>query len=497
MKKKILFWVDGDITTFAIPNYLSKKIDIQAFAIIDITNKSKKFFQEQKFVKFKKIWFYHDFFDFKNSSPDINYLQEFEKKYKINLWELAINERTFYRFNRFYSFNKSEILKILEIECKKFEEIIKEIQPDIYVSLDPNFHHSELLYKLLRSNGVNTLIINQPNFKKTIISEKPRALDSCNLKNINDSNRTFKELQIELKKNNIFKHGMKQREFFKTSKVDLIKSAFYYIFNYDNSNIKSHYTYFGRTKFKVLMDNLKNQISRWYRQKFIDANLEKNLELKENFIYFPLSVDEERNILLSAPFYTNQIEAIRHIAKSVPPGYTIYVKENPNQSIRYWRPIDDYREIQNIPNVTLLHPSLPNENLNKNCSLSISISGSSGFEASFYGKPSIIFSDLGYNVLSSVTQIDSIIELPDIIRKSLEKKITPSELDKYLILLDKEGVTFDSSQIQMNYHKLFFYGGWIIDVEIPNDKMKLFLDKNESLFSELITKLSDKILNLN
>ena len=49
----------------------------------------------------------------------------------------------------------------------------------------------------------------------------------------------------------------------------------------------------------------------------------------------------------------------------------------------------------------------------------------------------------------------------------------------------------------MNYHKLFFYGGWIIDVEMPNDKMKLFLDENEPLFSDLITKLSDKILNLN
>ena len=58
-------------------------------------------------------------------------------------------------------------------------------------------------------------------------------------------------------------------------------------------------------------------------------------------------------------------------------------------------------------------------------------------------------------------------------------------------------MSVDSPQIQMNYHKLFFYGGWIIDVEMPNDKMKLFLDENEPLFSELITKLSDKILNLN
>ena len=138
---------------------------------------------------------------------------------------------------------------------------------------------------------------------------------------------------------------------------------------------------------------------------------EKNFNQNENFIYFPLSVDEERNILLSSPLYTNQIEVIRSIAKSTPPGYTIYVKENPSQSIRYWRSIEEYQNIQNIPNVKLLHPSVSNEKLNKNCSLLISISGSAGFEAAFYGKSSIIFADLGYEILSSVTKINSFSEL--------------------------------------------------------------------------------------
>jgi len=496
MKKKILFWVDGDITTFAIPNYLSEKMDVQAFAIIDITNKSKKFFQEQKFIKFEKIWFYHDFFNFNDYNIDHDYLQKFEDKYKINLWELAVNERTFHRFNRFYSFKEFEILKILETECKKFEEIISEIEPDFYVCLDPNFHYNELLYKLLIHNGIKTLIINQPNFKKTIISKTPRKLDNSDLKSVDSLDRTFEELQTELKKYNIFDHNIKTREYFKTSKTDLLKSAFYYIFNYDNSNLKTHYTYFGRTKLKVILDNIKNQFSRWKRENYINKNLKRDLDLTKNFIYFTLSVDEERNILLSAPFYTNQIEVIRSIGKSVPPGYTIYVKENPTQSIRYWRPIDEYREIQSIPNVTLIHPSFPHEKLNKNCSLSISISGSAGFEALFYGTSSIIFSDLGYNVLSSVTKIDSMIELPNCIRNALKKKNSPSELDKYLILLNNESINFDMSQIQMNYHKLFFYSGWMIDVEIPQEKMKFFLEQNKPLFVELIDKLHEKIVTL-
>lgn len=493
MKKKILFWIDGDTTSFSIPYYLKEKLDFEAYAIIDTTNKPKKFYQDQKFTNFTNFWFYHDFFDFNNSIPDMDYLKNFEKKYKINLWELAINERTFYRFNQFYTFTNNEILKILETECKKFEEIISKIKPDFYISLDPNFHHDELFLKLLQYHKIQTLIINQPNYKKTIISKKTRYVDDCNLQLISDSKRSFNELEQELKKFDIFKHGIKQREFFKTSKIDLLKSALYYLFNYDNSNLKSHYTYFGRTKLKVLFTNLKSQFLKSNRQNFIDNNLEKDLKLNEKFIYFPLSVDEERNILLSSPFHTNQIEVIRSIAKSTPPGYTIYVKENPSQSIRYWRSIKEYQTIQKIPNVKLLHPSVSNEKLNKNCSLLISIAGSSGFEAAFYGKSSIIFADLGYEILSSVTKIKSISELPDAIRNSIEKENDPSDLDKYLTLIEKEGVEFDIAQIQMNYQKLFFHGGWIADVQISQEKMKYFLDENKSLFVELIDKLYYKI----
>ena len=76
-------------------------------------------------------------------------------------------------------------------------------------------------------------------------------------------------------------------------------------------------------------------------------------------------------------------------------------------------------------------------------------------------------------------------------------KIESNDLDKYLQLLEKQSVNFDVAQIQANYHKFFYYGGWIVDVNISEQRMKLFLDKNKPLFSELISKLSEKILNLN
>ena len=69
-------------------------------------------------------------------------------------------------------------------------------------------------------------------------------------------------------------------------------------------------------------------IERKKRKNFIDHYLKSELP-STPFVYFALGVDEERHILLSAPFYTNQIETIRNIAKAMPIKFQLVVKENP------------------------------------------------------------------------------------------------------------------------------------------------------------------------
>ena len=44
MKQKIIFWLNADLSSFCLPYYLQKKIDAEFYAIIDITNRPKKFF---------------------------------------------------------------------------------------------------------------------------------------------------------------------------------------------------------------------------------------------------------------------------------------------------------------------------------------------------------------------------------------------------------------------------------------------------------------------
>ena len=97
MKDKIVVWLDYNLMQFSLCYYLQKEIDVDFYAIINITNKTRNFYENQNLVKFKKIWYYHDHtLPIKN--PDLQYLASFEKNYKIELWKLAISDRIFLSF---------------------------------------------------------------------------------------------------------------------------------------------------------------------------------------------------------------------------------------------------------------------------------------------------------------------------------------------------------------------------------------------------------------
>ena len=70
MKEKILFWISGDLTHFCLSYNLQKKYDAEYYAIIDVPSRLRSFFEMQKFVKFKKIWFFNDHAQNIQNKPD-------------------------------------------------------------------------------------------------------------------------------------------------------------------------------------------------------------------------------------------------------------------------------------------------------------------------------------------------------------------------------------------------------------------------------------------
>ena len=164
MSSKIIFWINDALAFVGLPKILQEKYNFDIYGVLDITDKHKKFFQNQKLINFSKIWYFHDHILKTVEKPNTEYLKLIEKKYKIDLGLLASNDRFFNKFNEFYKFSNNEILSILEQESKNFEKILDDIKPDYIIMVTPYFHHDSIFFNLCKSKGITVLDLDQTRF---------------------------------------------------------------------------------------------------------------------------------------------------------------------------------------------------------------------------------------------------------------------------------------------------------------------------------------------
>ena len=493
MKKKILFWIEsGTIMIFGAAKYLQNDINAEFFAIYDVTAKPKKFFQEQKLVNFQKSWFYHDFIQKKATNPDLNYLKEFEKKYGINLLKLALNERIFL-FNEFYKFSTDEIISILEQECKFFENVIEEVKPDFVIMVTPYFHHNEIFFQLCKVKGIKVLELNLTRFpnRATIgFSDKKE-----NYKNFEISGRvrSFKELQEYRKRCSSLKTGGDYWEENFSNKA-FLTTGLDYIFS-NNENIRTHYTYYGRNKIPVLINYVSDFFRKRNRKKFIDRCLLKKFTEDKKFLLYTLQVEHEVGILLEAPFFLNQAELIKNIAKSMPVDHLLLVKEHPACYLRSWREINTYKELAKIPGVVLIHPDADSQELIKKSSLVLSITSSSALDAIFLKKPVIVFTDTNFSMIPDVHRLKEIEKLPEAIKSELDRKINPEHIEKYVQFIENNSFEYNLMSHSQEMGKFLYNGERLVDIEISENNMQEYLTKTESRFIKLKNEYLKNIEN--
>ena len=492
MNSKIIFWVNDALAFVGLPKTLQEKYNFDIYAILDVTDKQKKFFQKQELIKFSKIWFFHDYISKVTKKPDTKYLKLIEKKHKIDLSLLASNERFFNKWNKYYKFSSDEKLLILEQECKLFEKILDEVQPDFLITAQTTLHHNHLFYEICKARGIKVLMI-RPSFfmGKHIISSEFDSIDNTQINGKFHFN-SLVDIQNYLKKYDSTNKVKLELENLLASKTDFLKAILKFLVS-SNTNVKTHYTYYGRSKFAVLKGTIFSIIKKRFRESFINKNLIRDIKNKKPLIYFPLQIEPERSLLIQAPNYTNQIEVITNIVKSLPAGYELYVKEHPANVFREWRSVDDYKKIMKLPNVKLIHPSVKSEDLIIKSSLVITISSTSGLEAAFHNKPSIIFADLDYSILPSVHKIKAIDELPYAIKTSLKKEVKSSDLSYYINLIEENSFELDFDSIDSDFDSNFHYGGFLADAEIPIEKMRLFLERHSADFDKIAAECLKKI----
>ena len=492
MKLKVLCYQDFDLYTFGMAKNLQEKHNCDLFSIVDTIDRPQKFFQEQSLVKYIQKWFYYDHI-FPNKKPDLKYLRHIEKNYKIDIWKIAYNDRIFFKYTDFHKFHPDEILSIIEQSCKLFESILDEINPDFVVLPVTNSGRMHLFYEICRAKNIRVLMFIPTRFgNRWMFSETAETIDYSDELSLTNTSRTLEELQNYLKGHDSFKEVVEESKSWQKSYLQFFKAAITYFISSKNTNLKTHYTHFGRTKLRVFFNYAASMIKKKYRINFINKNLSRKID-DEPFIFFPMITEPERSLLIASPFHTNQFELILHIVKSLPIGYKLYVKDHGTMHTRDWRPVSFYKQIMELPNVKLLHHSVTPDDILKKCSLVITAGGTTGLESTFYEKPSITFVDTIYSKLKSVYLLKNIEDLPRVIRLQLTKKIDLDDLNSFVNLIDDNSFECDFIGFNMDSHHTFFYNGFLSDVEIRPSIMNEFLQRHQLMFDKLGLEIVKKI----
>jgi hypothetical protein len=497
VKDKILFWIDGDLFSFGIAKYIQDNYDCELYSVIEISGKAKEYFQNQNTVKFEKSWFY-DESKIKNPKANLEYLKEFERKYNVNLWEIAYTERYFYKkWNKYYKFEINEILYLMEKICRLCEEIVEVVKPKFLVIKMPGMYHQNLIYRMCRANGINVLMTIPDRFGyRSLILNGVAKFDKMEISEKNNIKRTFSELKEYVKKYDVSKQQKEGIEKFEILKITQMLRWFKKFFLAKEPFTNNIYSY-GQNRWKVLLQGISLSIRKINRERFMKKNFIKHIDKKTKFVYFPLHYEPELVLLTDTPFYTDQIQVISNIAKSLPIDYKLYVKEHPAMKLVGWRKDSIYKEILNLLNVELVHQSIPSSEMIEKCSMVACVAGTTGLEAAFQGKCSMIFSAVIYDILSCVHKVDNVEDIPKIIRKCLNDKVNVDDLNNYINLAEENSFECDIFDIYSTVNKLFYEDGVSSNMNISDKNMEYFLNGKKMILEKIAKEHIKKIKTTN
>jgi hypothetical protein len=112
----------------------------------------------------------------------------------------------------------------------------------------------------------------------------------------------------------------------------------------------------------------------------------------ERFVLFTLNYAPEHTLDVEAPWFTDTEETVRNLARTLPLGIRLYVKEHP-VALGIRGPLA-LRRLRRIPGVRLIDPHVDSHALIRASELVVTLSGTASLEAALYGKRTALLSDL-------------------------------------------------------------------------------------------------------
>jgi hypothetical protein len=420
--------------------------------------------------------------------PDLERLNYFEKQYGDPvLWNALVADRRIFlgenaTLEQDYSarFSHKQMLAILQVTIEEMEALFEKVKPDVVICFICVTIGEYLGYLIAKSRNIQFINL-RPTRIRNYFHGGESVLEPS--KRLTESFQTFQESGLSsslkadvttyletVRKTHAMYEGVtpasgtldlnsQLRHFspigFIRQKARTLKNMARRFYLYNIGKYRKDNSHLG-VFYPVWIRRIKNP----YRQYTIKKTLKslyysKTDLLKIKYVFYPLHKEPEVTLLVYSRAYLNQIEVIRNIARSLPVGMKLVVKEHPT-AVGY-RPLSYYKKLLNIPGVVLVPPQMESRELVQNAKLVTIISGSVGLEALMLKKPVIHFGRIPFSILPGkmirqVTDfeqlgreisylLDNHVHDENTLMSYLAAVITSSvPVDFYSILLGRQGV---------------------------------------------------------
>ncbi|MDO8592395.1 MAG: hypothetical protein Q7R92_01310 [bacterium] len=445
---------------------LKEKYGVENFCGYVYLRSSFEFLKNQKEINYTSLILDEDLHErYHNEKLDLAFLNNFEQEYGIpNLWPYVTLDRVvmFNMLAREYPYDTpkythEEMMKIFQVKAKAILYFLESEKPDFIFMTIVGSISSLLLYEIAKKKNIKifigaetrinngyTLTENYKNFSYAKLFFIKNKVSGQKLAEAKKYLLEFREhpaaFYYDLKSEIDVERGRQinwlfSKKFFQSLSWFLI-ICWRYFFK------KQFRDYCDEQPLTYFFDRLRRKV----RSLIGFKHLYDEIDLKEDFAFFPLHLEPEVATMLMAPFWTDQINLIKQIAKSLPLHFKLYVKEHP--TMVGYRTHDYYKKLKKIPNVKLVNPRTGSFDLLKNAKLITTITGTTGWEGILFKKPIITFGDVFYNALSTVKHCHEIEQLPFLIKKQLENfRHDETELENFIGAILEESAPIDLTKI--------------------------------------------------
>jgi len=400
---------------------LRKKYNFRIFHVRELGGiKGEKVYEFDSYIK--KIW----------NNIDISYqnLRNVEKKYSGNdLMRALFCEREYNFFPKYFNVKPvsyKEQLKYLVGCLIAFEEWFEQNHIDCIISELLTGLPDSVLYAICQRRGIQYISVRSSKMTPGIITcDMDFDLPSGML----DIYKSYLE-------NGIPENYRYSAESHITDVRSKIMSPSYMALtgkNFKLINRRRFYTFFDRigkdrhhfNEISMARHPVRNP-ALWNIHRFVNIWCTKMNESRwfykylasgERYFLFPLQYEPEASTLVRAyPFY-NQMAVIEQIAKALPLGVTLVVKEH--RGNQGYRKSGFYRELQYLPNVKLVPREIDVSSLLQKCIGVITLTSRMGWEGLVLGKPVIALGSSFWSKFDDVKTPISWIDLKKMINDCL------------------------------------------------------------------------------